>query len=153
MERLLAEVFEVVLSRPSAMSAALWVSFVSLVVWAPVLFPPRLKGVAGYISGYGLVSTFLCFFSLRLLAPPFQLLELVALGTAALWVWLEGQEKRGKKVQEGVLKKSDILSNPSQIDARQPSSPASNRPPQDILNAVRIALWATLALIPLVHWA
>jgi hypothetical protein len=64
--------------------------------------------------------------------PYLPLLEVTALGLTAIFVWLETMKRK----REMTERKSPLLQDQY----------------HDWMNAVRLALWATLLLMPVVRW-
>jgi hypothetical protein len=129
--------------------------------------------MASHITGYGFLCLLACLWSLRVFAPPFELLEVTALALTAVWVWLETQsQKRGKGsskegTEAGQLASKNLLPQslfgprkttyePQNQSTKLPKERESNYlksvQSQDLLNAVRVAMWATFSLIPLIRW-
>ncbi len=134
MERLLGELVAQCMRNPSLGGALIWVSFVTVVVWSPYLLPRRLSGLADHLFGYGIVGIF----AERLIhlttshLPSLPLLELTALGLTAIVVWIEAVKRKHEK------------------DERKPSWQKELY--RDWSTAARLALWATLTLMPAVKW-
>jgi hypothetical protein len=134
MERLISELLAQCVSSPSLGGMLIWVAFVTIVVWSPYLLPQRLSGLAYHIFGYGILGIFaersIHLTSSPLPSPP--LLELTALGLTAVIVWIESVKRKHEK------------------DERKSSWQKEQF--RDWSNAARLALWATLTLMPAVRW-
>ncbi|MER3500810.1 MAG: hypothetical protein C4295_04895 [Candidatus Fervidibacterota bacterium] len=128
MEGLLAYILTTLRAQPSVGGMISWLAFVTLIIWAPVAFPERwAKTKEGGIS-----LIVIPFASLLSSLPSLPLLEVTALGLTASLLWLEHRRKAQKD--------KDADRHPLQ------------RQSQDALNTVRLALWATLALMPIKGW-
>ncbi len=154
MERLLSEMLAPLLDKPSVGGMAVWVGLVSLVFWAPTLFPPRWRRMSAHITGYGFVSLLGCLWSLRVFTPPFELLEVTALALTAVWVWLETQSRKRSKDPSREEKEAtyEPQNQSTKLLEERESNYSQSVQSQDLLNAVRVAMWATFSLIPLTRW-
>ena len=134
MERLIGELVAQCMRNPSLGGAFVWISFVTIVVWSPYLLPQRLAGLAIHLFGYGMVGIL----AERLIhlttspLPSLPLLELMALGLTAVIVWVEAMKRKHEK------------------DEHKPSWQREQY--RDWSTAARLALWATLTLMPMVKW-
>lgn len=134
MERLISELFAQCMRNPSFGGAVVWLAFVTVVVWAPYLLPQRLHGLAMHMFGYGMLGVFAERF-VQLSTSQFvsvPLLELTALGLTAVVVWIESlkrKRERGEKLSDWQKEQY-----------------------RDWSTAARLALWATLTLMPMVKW-
>lgn len=150
METLMFELMDTLMQQRSLGGFLAWTALVGAVIWLPVWVPDRLASITQHpdrlasitrhLCGYGFFALFttavlspLLHLSPKPSAPP--LLEVTALALTALWVWWE--KIRQKRCQ---LAQSNTFETLRQSNAH------------DLLNAVRIALWATLSLMPAVHW-
>jgi hypothetical protein len=134
MERLIGELLGYCLQNPSVGGMAVWGAFVTIVVWAPYFLPQRLAGFAWHLFGYGMFGIF-AERLIRLTTSPqpyLPLLEVTALGLTAIFVWLETMKRK----REMTERKLPLLQDQY----------------HDWMNAVRLALWATLLLMPVVRW-
>lgn len=134
MERLIGELFAQCMNNPSVGGTVMWVTFVTIVVWAPYLLPQRLQGLAMHMFGYGMLGIFAERF-IQLDTNSFAsipLLEATALGMTAAVVWVEAMKRKGEQNQK--------LANWQKEQLR------------DWSNAARLALWATLILMPTIRW-
>lgn len=141
MEALLWEMVGSLTRQPSVGGFLTWTGLVAATIWLPSAVPLHLRGFVHHICSYSLVGIVLMTAVMPLRASPVgspvPLLELTALGLAAVWAWLEKIPKRSITPAE----RSVNIATALQQDQRH-----------DLLNAVRWALWATLSLMPAVHW-
>ncbi|GBC97650.1 hypothetical protein HRbin17_00138 [bacterium HR17] len=141
MEALLWEMVGSLTRQPSVSGFLTWTSLVGATIWLPSVVPPHLRGFVHHLCSYSLfgIVAMSAVMPLRASAigSPMPLLELTALGLAAAWAWLERSPKHRAATQE----RSTDIANALQQGQRH-----------DLLNAVRLALWATLSLMPAVHW-
>ncbi len=134
MERLIGELFAQCMSNPSLGGAIMWVTFVTIVVWSPYLLPQRLQGLAMHMFVYGMLGVF----AERIIhlttasSVPLPLLEVTALGLTAVVAWIESVKRKNEK--------SEKLADWQKEQYR------------DWSTAARLALWATLTLMPMVKW-
>ncbi len=140
METLVFELIDTLMQQRSPVGFLAWTALVGAVIWLPDWVPDRLASITRHICGYGFFALFATAVLFPLLrssptpsAPP--LLEVTALALTALWVWSEKIRKKRRQTAQG-----NIAETLRQHHAH------------DLLNAVRIALWATLSLLPAVHW-
>ncbi|MCS7266091.1 MAG: hypothetical protein NZ805_14815 [Armatimonadetes bacterium] len=134
MERLIGELFAQCVNNPSFGGAFMWVTFVTVVVWAPYLLPQRLQGLAMHMFGYGMLGVFaerLLQLSTSLFVSV-PLLELTALGLTAVVVWIEAIKRKREKTEK--------LADWQKEQYR------------DWTTAARLALWSTLTIMPMVRW-
>lgn len=131
MERLISELVAQCMHDPSLGGLAIWVSFVTIVIWSPYLLPQRLSGLATHLFSYGMIGI-LAERTMHLSASPLPLLELTALGLTAIIVWVEAIKRKHEK------------------DERKPSWQKEQF--RDWSIAARLALWATLTFMPMVKW-
>ncbi|MCS7185721.1 MAG: hypothetical protein N3B10_11665 [Armatimonadetes bacterium] len=134
MERLLAELVAQCTRNPSLGGMLVWVSLVTIVVWSPYLLPQRLSGFAIHLFGYGMVGIL----AERLIhlttssLPSLPLMELTALGLTAVVVWVEAMKRKHEKDERKLSWQKEQY--------------------RDWSTAARLALWATLTLMPAVRW-
>ena len=134
MERLIGELIAQCTQNPSLGGALIWLSFVTIVVWSPFLLPQRLSGLASHLFGYGMVGIL----AERLVhlttspLPSLPLLELTAVGLTAVVVWVESVKHKHEKDERKLSWQKEQY--------------------RDWSMAARLALWATLALMPAVRW-
>ncbi len=135
MERLIGELVAQYMNNPSFSGAVIWVAFVTIVVWAPYLLPKRLQGLAMHIFGYGMFGVFTERFAHLMTTnhfPSIPLLEVTALGWAAVVVWIEATKRKREKAE-------------NMPDWQKEQY-------RDWAMMARSALWATLTLMPMVKW-
>lgn len=134
MERLIGDLLSQCVRNPSLGGMFIWIAFVTIVIWSPYLLPQRLSGLAHRIFAYGMLGIFaercVHLTSFPLSSPP--LLELTALCLTALIVWVESVNRKQEKDQR-------------KLSWQKEQS-------RDWLNAARLALWATLTLMPAIKW-
>ena len=154
MVMLLQEMAASLLRRPSLEGFIVWTGMVGAVIWLPSFAPTPVQGFVRHLCQAGLVGFLLAALFLPVrstagISSPLPLLELTALCLAATWAWLERSKDRST-----FLKTEPLRSVPSSplSSASLPSLQKSQSHPQDLLNAVRLALWLTLSLMPVVRW-
>lgn len=134
MEQLICELLAYCMNNPSFGGVVMWVAFVTVVVWSPYLLPQRLQGLAMHMFGYGMFGVFaerLVHLSInRFVSVP--LLEVTALGLTALILWIETTKRK--------LERAKKLYDWQKEQYR------------DWSMATRLALWATLTLMPMIKW-
>jgi len=149
---LLQEMAASLLRRPSLEGFIVWTGMVGTVLWLPSFAPPPVQGFVRHLCQASLVGLLLAVLlppvrSAAGVSSPLPLLELTALCLAATWAWLERVKERSAfpktEPLRGVLSSEPSSSSPS---------PWQKSHPQDLLSAVRLALWLTLSLMPVVRW-
>ncbi len=138
MERLIGELFFQCMSNPSLSVVLTWVAFVTVVVWSPYLFP---RWLSSQIFGCGMVYIIGAIGASMLerfaspTTPPLPsvpLLELTALGLTAAVIWIDSVRRKREKDESKLAWQKEQY--------------------RDWANAARLALWATLSLMPMVKW-
>jgi len=141
MEMMLPEMLASLTRQPSVQGFVIWTGVVGATIWLPSLVPSAVQGIVRHFCHATLFGLLVA----TILSPvrhsagmgsPFPLLELTALCLAATWSWLERAKDRLN----------------TQKVAPATSHPLKKTHPQDLLNAVRLALWLTLSLMPVVRW-
>ena len=134
MERLIAEFFNYCAQYPNLGGMMVWGAFVTIIILSPYLLPKRIVVASQHLFGYGMLAIFTGRFIRLTTAPQPQipLLEVTAVGLTAVLVWLEAMKKKQEKSERKSLSFQDQY--------------------RDWMNAARLALWATLILMPTVNW-
>ncbi|MGQ9462139.1 MAG: hypothetical protein ACUVTP_06010 [Candidatus Fervidibacter sp.] len=134
MERLIAEFFNYCAQCPNLGGMMIWGALVTIIIWSPYLLPKRIVEASYHLFVYGMLGIFTERFIRLTTAPQPQipLLEVTAIGLTAVLVWLEAMKKKQKKSERKSLSLQDQY--------------------RDWMNAARLALWATLILMPTVNW-
>lgn len=139
METLLWEMVGSLVRQPSWGGFLVWSGVVAATIWLPSLVPTSVRGFVQHFCNCGLFGLLLASVTAHFRAgwgTPVPLLELVALGLTATWAWLE----------RAVQHRQTPSRNANAAEALQ------RERQHELLNAVRWALWATLSLMPTVHW-
>lgn len=143
MGQLIEEFLEKCMHNPTPSVVLTWVAFVTVVVWSPYLFPQWLSSqIFGcgmvYIIGAIGASVLERFVPPRFVSPTtpplpsVPLLELTALGLTAAVVWIDSVRRKREKDENKLAWQKEQY--------------------RDWANAARLALWATLSLMPMVKW-
>ncbi len=153
MAMLLQEMAASLLRRPSLEGFVIWTGMVGVAIWLPSLVPSAIQGIVRHfcqasLVGFLLAALFPLEHSVAGTGSSLSLLEVTALGLAATWAWLERMRGRGASLKMGFKAEPTLR----EASAEAFSAVPQTSHPQDLLNAVRLALWLTLSLMPVVRW-